>query len=219
MTNKFKSLTKKQKIGYIWDFYKIHIAIVIAVLGIISSYAIRWYNHVDTNVYCLVFNDPENEDLKQHIMSTYSEYINNDKMTASVDIGYIFSYDQEEKMNWPNNSSSVKYAALQASGDADTIITDYDSMLWTIKQDFITPVKDILPEDLYHQLEPYFVYMEPKDTTDKSKTKIVYGLDITNSKIYKGHSYNYDKAILCFPNVSKDPDAAIRFAKYMYGLK
>lgn len=219
MTKKFKSLSTKEKIQYIWDYYKLHIAIIIVIIGVIFSYASRLSNQVDTEVYCLVFNDPENEDLANHIKSTYSEYIGNDKVTASVDTGYLFSYDENEKMNWPDTSSTVKYMAIQSSGDADTIITDYDSMRWAIKVDLLTPVDEILPKDLCKQLEPYFVYIDADDTEDKSQTQLIYGLDITESKIYKGHSYNYDKAILCLPNVSRNPEAAIKFVKYMYGIE
>lgn len=219
MTKKFKSLSKKEKIQYIWDYYKLHIAIVIIIIGVIFSYVTRFSNRIVTEVYCLVFNDPENEGLRNHLTSTYSEYINNDNITASVDAGYLFSYDETEKMNWPDTSTTVKYMAIQSSGEADTIITDYNSMLWAAKVELLTPVDKALPADLCKQLEPYFVYMDAKDIKDESQEKIIYGLDITESKIYKGHSYNYDKAILCFPNVSKNPEAAIKFVKYMYGIK
>lgn len=219
MSEKFKALSPKAKIQYIWDFYKLHIFIAVVIIGCASSWLVHLSNKTDINVYCLVFNDPENEVLRQHIVDTYSDFTNDSKAEASVDIGYIFSYDYEEKMNWPNDSSTVKYIALQASGKADTIITDYDSMLWALKQDFVYPLEDILPKDLYEKLKPYFVYMDAKDTTDMSKTHIPYGLDIADSKIYKGNSLNYDKAILCFPNVSKNPEAAINFVKYMYGIE
>ncbi len=218
MNTYMKQLTTKEKIEYIWDYYKIPIAVTIITIGIIISFAVNWANKVDTNVYCLIFNDSENIALKEHIMTTYSEYIGDDKTTAFVDAGYMFMYLEEHGINWPDEGGVMKYLQLQSSHEADVIIADYESMLWADYKDFLTPVEDILPEELYEQLEPYYVYAIYKDDPSGEGDGIVYGLDISNTEIYNGHSLNYEKAILCFPNVSKDQEAAIRFTKYLYSL-
>ena len=214
-----KTLNTKDKIGYIWDYYRIQIALVILAIIVVISFGVRFIRHMDTNVYCLIFNDTENEELEEHIKSSYSEYIENDKVTASVDNSYMFSYVEEHGLNWPDDGTAVNYMTLQSTGDADVIITDYDSMLWAKYEDFIFPVEDVLPEDLYKKLEPYFTYAIFKDDASGEGDGIVYGLDISDSPVYKGHSLNYTHAILCFPNVSTDKEAAIRFTKFIYNLK
>ncbi len=218
MSTNIKELTTKEKIQYIWDYYRGHIIIAIIVIGSIGSIVFGWINKVDTNVYCLIFNDSENEALKEHIMSSYSEYLGDNKVTADVDKGYMFSYLEDHGISWPDEGSTIKYMTLYSTGDADVIITDYETMLWADYEDFIFPVEEILPAELYKQLEPYFVYAIYKDDPTGEGDGVVYGLDISNTEIYDGYALNYDKAILCFPNVSKDKEAAIRFTKYLYSL-
>lgn len=218
MITYMKQLTTKEKIQYIWDYYKGHIIIAIIIIGTITSLIIGWTNKVNTNVYCLIFNDSENDALKEHIMSSYSEYIGDSKTTASVDNGYMFMYLEEHGISWPDEASVVDYMLLQSTNEADVIITDYETMLWADYEDFLTPVEEILPAELYKQLEPYYVYAIYKDDPTGEGDGIVYGLDISNTEIYAGYALNYDYAILCFPNVSEDKEAAIRFTKYLYSL-
>lgn len=218
MSTYIKQLTTKEKIQYIWDYYRGHIIIAFLVISSIASLIIGWANKVNTNVYCLIFNDNENDALKEHIMSSYSEYIGNSKVTANVDNGYMFMYLEEHGISWPDEAGVLKYLQLQSTNEADVIITDYETMLWADYEDFLTPVEDILPVELYKQLEPYYVYAIYKEDPTGEGDGIVYGLDISNTEIYDGYALNYDQAILCFPNVSKDKAAAIRFTKYLYGL-
>ena len=218
MSTYMKQLTTKEKIQYIWDYYKGPIIISIVVIGSIASIVIGWITKIDTNVYCLVFNDSENEALKEHIMSSYSEYIGDSKTTADVDKGYMFTYLEDHGISWPDEAGVMKYLTLQSTNKADVIITDYETMLWADYEDFLFPVEDILPAELFKQLEPYYVYAIYKDDPTGEGDGVVYGLDISNTEVYHGYALNYDQAILCFPNVSKDKEAAIRFTQYLYSL-
>lgn len=218
MSTYIKQLSTKEKIQYIWDYYRGHIIISLIVIGSIASIIIGRVTKTDTDVYCLIFNDNENIALKEHIMSSYSEYIENPKITADVDNGYMFTYLEDHGISWPDEAGVMKYLNLQSTNKADVIITDYETMLWADYEDFLFPVEDILPTELFKQLEPYYVYAIYKDDPTGEGDGIVYGLDISNTEVYDGYALNYDQAILCFPNVSKDKEAAIRFTKYLYSL-
>lgn len=214
-----KSLSFRDKIQYIWDYFKFHILVVFVVIGLVIMLLTNHSNYVKANLYCLIFNDSSNTALEEHLISTYSEYSGIEPDTISIDSRYVFSLEDENGIIWPEQGSSVNYLRAQATGEADVIITDYDSMLWAKYVNFLAPVDEILPEDLYKQLEPYFVYAVFENDSDETGDGKVYGLDISKTEIYQGHSLKYEDAIVCLPNVSENPEAAINFIKYLYGIK
>jgi hypothetical protein len=219
MSNKFKALPFKQKIGYIWDYYRFRIIVSIIIIGVLTSYISNLINRPDIDVYCLVLNDANNETLKEHINSTYPKFIKNTKKSASVDLGFTLAFDEQKNMYWTDNVSSIKFLEITSSGQNDVVITDYNCMIWAISNDFVLPITDIIPEEYYEQLEPYFVSIKHEDIRYNVKEFIPYGLDISKSKHYKKYTDKYKDGILCYCSASKNPEAVVRFIKYMFDLK
>jgi hypothetical protein len=212
MSEKFKALSFTAKVQYIWEFYKLRIAIVVVLIALAGVLIHGWVTNVDASLYCLVFNDLNNEKIEERIKQEYSDFIGGDPKSVNVDTGFGFKSSGEEEYNQMDEGSSVRFLGAQATGSMDVIISDYEG--------FLTDVKSVLPKNLYEQLEPYFVYATFNNGTDNEQSDgIVYGLDISDTDFYKGYDDNYKEALIAFPTCSKNVDAAVQFVKCVYGIK
>lgn len=218
MSEKFKTLSFTAKIQYIWEFYKLRILLFIVVFAFAATLITRWVTTPDSSIYCLVFNDIENEELQKHIQEKYSEYIGCKPENVWVDLDYNFRESEEDGYNHIDEGSSIKFLRAQSTKEMDVILTDYNSMLWAKNEGFLSEVQDVLPKQLYDKLEPYFVYEVSNHDSDKQK-EIVWGVDISQTDFYKGYDKKYKEAIIAFPTCSENVAAAIDFVKFIYEIK
>ncbi len=222
--NTFKELTLKQKIQYLWDYYRTP-AIVTILLIIVAVTLIKTvsFNHVKYDAYCLILNDSNNEDIVSRIQEGFPAFLDNDAYKISIDNGYVFSYLEEYGLSWPDQSAVTKITSLVGTNKADMAIADYETMLWAVHTQYIYSLDDILPKDLLEKLKPYWVYAYFKgEITCDGK---IYGLNIADTEVYKGHSDNYENAVVFIPNLEVEPnekvshETAIQFIKYLYNIK
>jgi len=214
----FKEMTLPQRIKYLLQYYGAKI-IIGAVIIALAIFLIRplFLEKKNYNAYCLVLNDMGNYGLVEYIEKGFPEFLNDEKYLISVDNLYPFAYLEELGINWPGDSSRNKFFALELSNRADVVIADYNTMLYGVYAEFITPIDTILPEELLEKLEPYFVYANFKGQGENDGK--VYGLDISETEVYKGHSFSYENAVLFIPKWTLQPEAGINFVKYCFGLK
>lgn len=225
MKNRMKELNLKQKLKYLWDYYR-WLTIGVLLIFILTFVLIKniSFNNVKYDAYCLILNDPNNTALVDKIKEGFPIYLNNDKFLINVDNGYPFSYIEEHGLNWPDESSNVKIISITDTNKADVAIADYKTLLWAVHTKYIYPLDEILPADLYKVLEPYFVYAYFQGDNNKTDGK-VYGLNISDTKIYKENSNNYKDAVIFIPNLAVEPnqivqhDVAIDFIKYLFEIK
>lgn len=220
MSEKFKALSFTAKIQYIWEFYKLRITVVVVLIALAATLIHGWVTNTEKTIYCLVFNDLNNEKIENRIRQEYSDYSGCNPDSVSVDTGFGFKAVEEEGFNRIDEGSSIRFLGSQSTGEMDVIITDYDSMLWAEDEGFLSDVKEVLPEEMYEKLEPYFVYAVFKEGTDEEQSdSVVYGLDISNTDFYKGYDDNYKDAMIAFPSCSKNVDAAVEFVKCIYEME
>jgi len=208
----FKEMSLPKKIKYLLSYYGLA-AVGVAALVFIIVYLVKpVFENYKYNAYCLILNDTWNEDLAAHIKKEFPKYLNNDKYLFNVSNDYPFFYLEEEGINWPEDGTNFKLLTCVKTHNCDVMISDYNTMLWTIHQEFIYPIDEILPGELLEKLKPYFVYANFKGNSDGK----VYGLNISETEVYKKYSRNYKNAVLLIPNATKRPKVAVEFIKYIY---
>ncbi|ABX42203.1 hypothetical protein [Lachnoclostridium phytofermentans] len=220
--SKLKDLTLKKKIQYFWDYYRtstiIFIVVILVATSIIKTISA---NKVNYDTYCLILNDSNNDKLVERIKKGYPDYQGNRELRINVDNGYTFNYLEEYGINWPEESAIVKLFALKED-QADAAIADYNTMLWAVYENYIYPLDEILPNDLLEQLKPYYIYASFKGE-EESDGKI-YGFDISDTKVFKGYSEKYQKAVVFIPNLTTGSDKenrlekSIEFIKYLFDM-
>lgn len=214
----FKQMTLKQKIEYLWDYYKWIPILTIIIGGIIFS----WGKNIIANssagdAYCLILNDLENDKLVERIKSGFETYSGEEKIKINVDNGFPFTYMEEHGINWPDDVSTMKFTALMGSGNADVAIADFESFLWAGYKGFAMPLDEVLPEEMLSELEPYFIYYDEDE--EDSVDAVLCALDISGTDVYKGCEKKYDNAVVYVPTWTEHPEIAVEFIKYLFGME
>ena len=218
MSDKFKALSFTAKIQYIWEFYKLRITLIIAAIAFAVALIHGLATNARASLYCVVFNELNNEKIEKRVKSEYSDYTGCSQKEVSVNTGFGFRTLKFDGIKRMDEGSSIRFLSAQSTNEMDVIITDYDSMVWAESEEFLSDVKEVLPPKMYKKLEPYFVYAKSEEGSTQSDD-IVYALDISNTDFYKGYSDNYSEAMIAFPNCSKNADAAIEFVECVYKIK
>ena len=67
-------------------------------------------------------------------------------------------------------------------------------------------------------IEAYFVYV-PFQANQENEL-VLYGLDISDTEVYKDNFRAYKEAVVLIPNVTKQPEVevGVSFIKYLFGL-
>lgn len=203
-----------QKIKYLLSYCGVKFLIGALIIGFTLFLLIPVIAKNKYNVHCLVLNDMANFKIVERIEEYFPDYFADKKYNIKVDNIYEFVFVEEEGINWPTDPAHFKFLTLSMTKEADVVIADYNTMLWAVYAEFITPIESILPAELFEELKPYFVYavFQGQEKSDE----IAYGLDISETEMYKGCSLNYEKAILFIPAVTKQPEAGIDFIKYCF---
>ena len=204
----FKKLSLMGKIKYYFsDNWKITIGIIFAV--VIGVFLLKEViGNKNYNSYCLVFNDSLNNDLFEQISNGFPKYLNDENYLINIS-NYDFIYLEEYGIMWPEEDKIDHVLMGIVPGLADIIISDYETIHWAIYKEYIQPIDLILPAELLEKLKPYFVHLNG----------ILYGLNISETEVYKRHSGNYKNAVILIPYVANQPDMYINFIRYIFGME
>lgn len=155
-TRKLKGKPWKDKIWYIWEYYKFHIFGIITGTALIVSVGTTIYNNrFDTALSCLILNSSitEEGELKK------DEYFNKGfRQFAKLDEDLVISIDNSLNVQFDNISSQFDYAAIakitaMAAGHGlDVMIADPSSAGHYGSLGGYLDLKATLPHDLYNKV-------------------------------------------------------------------
>lgn len=152
--------TIKQKISYIWDYYKWHIIVPILAIIAIASYIVNLVtapdilmNGVLLNVYNMESADP-NEAL---LTDFYKEQKVNTK-EEEITLNTNLYYNADDATS--NYESSQVLMAWLAAGQLDFITGDAASLIDLAYKEYFTDLRDYLTDEQLEKYEPYFLYMD-----------------------------------------------------------
>ncbi|SHO53968.1 hypothetical protein [Anaerocolumna xylanovorans] len=214
-------MSVKQKLQYFWDYYRVTALVIICLAFVtVTAYKTISSNLHKYNLYCILLNDVNNTSLADYIGTDFPAYLHKPDYKINIDNGYPFSYLKEYDINWPDESSTAKFMSLTSTGKADVAISDYNSLLWAVHEDYAYSLDEVLPAGLLLKLKPYYVYADFKDS-DGNDGKI-YGLDISGTEAFKSHKSNYSDGVVFLPKLTakaseqKKKDRVVSFIEYLF---
>lgn len=212
--NKLKPMNWKEKIGYIWEYYKLWIigtlVIVIFSSSMISSMV---KNSRPTYLYATFINASSygNEDFD--LIADFADYadVNTKKEQLSLDTTLQLSEGEEyDEMTY--NSTMKLYAQIVAKSIdvmvmGKTIIDDYAA------QDAFLALDETLPSDLYEKLQDQIL-----TANNENGTSYECGIDISDSVVLQRSELYADTQTPVFSIVSNSEhvENAIVFLEYLY---
>lgn len=180
----FKDLSKKKKLEYIWDYYKLHIiGTILAVLALSSLIYTMFIRVPDTN-FCGVA-----------IYGQFLSALNTDKMTADLNKElHLPEHTSVQLQNFYSDSTDVmveadlnqKFNTYVYALEFHLLLSNAENTKNFTQVEYTTPITDYLSTEKVNELRQKGLILDAKDPeTGELKP---YGISLKNSKILKKYN-------------------------------
>ena len=180
----FKDLSKKKKLEYIWDYYKLHIiGTILAVLALSSLVYTMFIRVPDTN-FCGVA-----------IYGQFLSALNTDKMTADLNKELnLPEHTSVQLQNFYSDSTDVmveadlnqKFNTYVYALEFHLLLSNAENTKNFTQVEYTTPITDYLSDEKVNELRKKVLVLDIKDPeTGELKP---YGISLKDSKILKKYN-------------------------------
>lgn len=178
---KFKELKRKEKVEYIWEYYRLHIFAGIFVLIVIGSFLNIWVfnpppksavsvNFVGSSIFA-DNTEPLEKELNPIIVT---EEMGNKKVFINT---YIFGMkDPQMQM-----ATQTKFIANISARELDVLILDKEQFDSLVLQGSMLPLDQVFSEDELGKLTDRLLKGKSEEDTNEQ----IYGIDITDNEKIK----------------------------------
>lgn len=217
----FAEMNGKQKIKYIFQYYKWHI--IIAVILVVSIWEIGKgaYQSTFPNLLDLAFiNHDGKATMYDYTVDAYREYYNLDtKNHINVYCNLYKTLDDEDVMTTTSPmNEAMAYSTLLST--LDVMIGDEKALEIYISNTDTVAVDSVLPEDLYKKVEDKAVIKADPYKNKCEGEPYVVALDVSDTEFIKNCDLSYDKAYLLIPcSVPANDEAVVRFVNFIFDLQ
>ncbi|MGN0318561.1 MAG: hypothetical protein ACI4E1_11590 [Lachnospira sp.] len=219
---KFKTLSFTEKVGYIWQYYKLPIfSIILVTLAVISFVVAYRRNNYDTVFYVAVVDGyiENSSDDTDALTTGFTEYLGIDgkKEQADFDYGYTFVYD-ELGLDKAGDVSVNKIYTLAYTSNLDGLLASYDYM-WIYSTDsglFLSDLRALLSEEemeTLEDMEDVIIYYERQDGE-----KIPFAVDLTKSDVISASGLQMEHPSYGVIASAPNADNATDFIRYAFNL-
>lgn len=207
---KLKDMKFSDKLSYLWEYYKIHAAVTIAVIGL-ASYLI--YQIVTPDIkpqfYAAIINSAVNPDTMVQFKTDFADYLQLDPKRQSIDLNDTFYLSTGSEYVSEMQQVLTTYIA---AGQVDVIIAPESTFKDYAANGYMAKLSDELPTDVYSSLTDNFYISGTTDDPEKN----AYGIYLSDTSLFKGVTYNGEPYILgIIPNYPHE-DNTIEFIKYLF---
>jgi len=209
----FKDLDFKEKLNYIWDYFKwwiiggiaIIVSLIITIPGIIE-------NRKEVQLYVLFLNSNIAAQEYTPIMDDYVEEANIDMDGKRIVLDTSLYIDRENA-NTKAMENSQKLTVLFASKTIDVLVSDDKNFEFCCSQGAYMDLKELLPADLYEKYSDKIIMAENPETGEMT----AYGIKMEDSEILKREKAFSDSPVLSVSLTTEKKENAILFIKYLLG--
>ena len=181
----FKALSKKQKVGYIWDYYRWHILIAIVVIAFAGSLIHHYATYKESVLDIIMINCNYAYTNDTPGLEEYCDMIdiNPEKETVAVDVSLTFSEADTYSTNYYSDQSLtlklsvgggdilfcnenvfMEYATAHSFTDLSTVLTEEELAEWSDSLIYVTdeetnyeyPCGIVLPEKNWSTIYGYY---------------------------------------------------------------
>lgn len=206
--------TRRERIGYFLYYHKWHILVTALILFTIVYGAVAIITKKDFAYNCVVVNDSYNQKFAEELEKTIKNCISYNEKKETVAISpYSTDITNYPSGYYGGDTGMQSIFAQMTDYLIDTMIADKDIIEWFSMDDNFCNLKDTLPSDVYQELEPYIVTVK-----DSSGKEYPYGLDISQTKVYKQGNCHLEQPVISIFNTTRNLEKAISVIKEIYEL-
>ncbi|MCR4716819.1 MAG: hypothetical protein K5656_06530 [Lachnospiraceae bacterium] len=210
-----KMETKREKIGYFLYYHKWHLLIALVCLVTIVYLVFTLAISKKSIYYCLVINDSYNKVFPAELDKEFSEVIDYDQKREKINVAlYSTDVTNYEPGYYGGDSGMQGIFSLMMDNLIDSMIAEEKELAWFAKDDNLCNLKEVLPSDLYENLEDKMIYLE-----NSSGDAVAAAIDISDTTLYKeGKSNLKSPGIAIFVTTTHLEDD-INAIKYIFDYK
>lgn len=208
---KLSKMNTKNKIDYIWEYYKYWIlGILVACIILYGIIDAQIENSKDTYLYLTLVNSNLINSNETPLMDDFADYaqINTSKIRLNLDTS--IKIDPNVSDEYSMNSSAKMFAQFAAK-TIDATIMDKEMIDFFHDKDAFANLKEVLPSDFYNAHKDNFI-----TSIDSEGNEIVCGMDISDSIILQNTKAYTKTPYYSIIINSENPEHSIEFLEYLY---
>lgn len=209
--DKLKAMTRKDRIWYIWEYYKFHMVGVVIALTLVWVVGTSMYRgSFDTVFYCMYLNSrsetelnmaPLEQGFAQHLDTSSKELI-------AAESSFISYGNDATEFSY---ATMAKISALVASKDLDVIIGDMDTLKHYASLEGFSDYEAELPADLLTMVQDHLIYAPGEDGVERA-----YGISLAGTTFAAESNLAQDPPVLGFINNSTHKENQLAFLRYVF---
>lgn len=206
---KLKNMPPKDRAWYIWEYYKIHIFILIGLFMLLGLLGEIFYNKTFTTQlsYATINNFSPNYSFEEFNEEFKAVMGYGKKDVIEADGSMVIRYgDVISEMEYGN---MAKVSALVAAQDLDILICDQLNIDHYAELDGFRNLKETLPKDLWQKVEPFVYYGK-----NEAGEEIPCGIDLSNSYFCKKTGIDMNPCYLGIVNNTARIDTVISWIDF-----
>lgn len=209
---KLKKMSFRDKLWYIWEYYKIHMLIGCVILFFLYALGTIFYQKsFTTQLFFIVMNDRSGSEADYEGLAnefkTRMGYGKKDKV--EVDSSLYISF--EESTSQLDYASLAKVTAIVASKDLDVLISDSPAVEHYASNGAFLNLEEVLPADLWDMVKDD-VYI----AKDENGNSFPAAISLDDSYFHEKTGTQMEEAYFSLINNSTRTDTAFEFLRYLY---
>lgn len=202
-----KSMSRKEKIEYIWDYYKLHIISVIIVIAVIASFIHGQLTRIDYVVNVTMIGNAVSESKKEELERKYTSLVIKEGEKRKQALIDVIATDKSEL----SYEMMQKFVVRIAAGEIDAVILDKGFFDSFVKQDMFIPLENISEINLSD------IKQSKIEASGSDNNKAVYAISVEGNKELEDIGFDTKNKVLGIMASSKQKDNGIKVFKDILG--
>lgn len=206
----FKSMSRKEKLEYIWDYYKIHILSTLFVLFLIVSFIHGQITKVDYVANLTIVGGITNDSKRVESEKAITALVVKDgdkKKQALIDVIPILNAEN------PEPQLLQKFTVRMATKEIDVVVLDKSMFDTLMKQEAF------LKLDKINGLDLNAIQNDKIKATDNQNNTGIYAISAENVKVLQDMGLNTKNKVVAIMSTSQHKDSAILIFKWLLNIK
>ncbi len=217
---KLKKLSLKDKLIYIWDYYKIHILLCLFALFLIGTLI---YNYTrdrkEVVLHGVHINASPNQEYREAATTGFLEHLGLDPEEYMVAYDFDLTLGSEFETGELDSNTIMKIVTLMAAAEMDYIISSESASANYSDAGKYYDLEELLPADLFEQVKDSVVYMTPTQEQADRKDEYAMVLDLsTLTNLPERYEINTEPLYLGFICNTTRGDNCVEFVRYLLEL-
>ncbi|MCI7099583.1 MAG: hypothetical protein MR966_11935 [Lachnospiraceae bacterium] len=228
----FKALDGRQKLQYIWDYYKLPLAVLCIFLYIIGYSLYGHFTHKETLLCTALVNVSAGEALTEQLNTGFLDFTGADRKKEQLELytGLYLTDDENSPYHEYTYASRMKILAAINNKELDVVLMNKEAFDSFSQNGYLCNLEELLAAEdtaLYNQLKPYLItntiilednsvdtVLDPSVAYEAVTEEYPVGLDLSQTGRVSKAGFD-DAVYLGIVSNSLRKDAAVNYIRYL----